>query len=154
MNGDPQVIDAIQNVLTAELKAINQYFLHAEMCENWGLAKLAMHMKKDSIEEMKHAEKCMERMLFLDGSPNMTKDMVIAIGGSVPDMFKNDLQLEYEAVAHLNKIIDVAAKAGDNGTRDLFLAILKDEEEHVEFIETQLSLLEQVGLQNYLASQA
>ena len=154
MKGDPQVIEALQNVLTAELKAINQYFLHAEMCENWGLAKLAKHMKMDSIEEMKHAEKCMERILYLDGAPNMTKDMAINIGATVPEMFKHDLQLEYEAVAHLNNIIAVAAKAGDNGTRDMFLVILKDEEEHVEFIETQISLLEQIGLQNYLASQA
>ncbi|MBI5645549.1 MAG: bacterioferritin [Ignavibacteriae bacterium] len=154
MKGNEKVIDAIQNVLTAELIAINQYFLHAEMYESWGLEKLSKQTKIDSIEEMKHAEKCMERMLYFEGMPNMTKDMRINVGGTVPEMLAHDLQLEYDAVAHLNKVISVAAEAGDNGTRDMFLLILKDEEDHVDFLETQLSLIEQIGLQNYLAAQA
>lgn len=154
MKGDPAVLEALQSVLTSELTAINQYFIHAEMCEDWGFEKLAKAIKVDSIQEMKHAEKAIERMLFLEGAPDMTKPMMINVGHSVPEMFQNDLKLEYEAVAHLNKIIAVANEAGDNGTRDLFLTILKDEEEHVDWIETQLSQIQQIGLQNYLALQS
>lgn len=154
MKGDPKVLEALQSVLTSELAAINQYFIHAEMCEDRGLAKLAKAMKMDSIQEMKHAEVSIERMLFLEGMPDMTKPMSISIGHTIPEMFKNDLALEYEAVAHLNKIIAVASEAGDNGTRDIFLTILKDEEEHVEWLETQLNLIEQMGLQNYLSLQS
>ncbi len=151
MKGNKKVIEGLQNVLTAELTAINQYFIHAEMCDDWGLTKLAQLIKADSIQEMKHAEVSIERILFLQGTPDMTKYMKINVGKSVPEMFKNDLELEYEAVANLNKLIAVATEAGDNGTRDIFLTILKDEEEHVDFLETQLSLIEQLGLQNYLA---
>lgn len=153
MKGNEKVIEALQSVLTAELTAINQYFIHAEMCENWGMKKLAGLIKQDSIQEMKHAEVSIERMLFLESSPDMTKPMQINVGQALPEMFKSDLALEYEAVANLNKLIAVATTAADNGTRDLFLTILKDEEEHVDWLETQLSMIEQMGLQNYIALQ-
>ena len=154
MKGNSKVIEALQDVLSAELTAINQYFIHAEMYENWGLVKLSAKTKQDSIQEMKHAEMSIERMLYLEGEPNMSKYMKINVGTNITDMFKNDLELEYNAVAHLNKIIAVATEAGDNGTRDLFLQILKDEEEHVDYLETQLTLIEQLGLQNFLSLQA
>jgi len=154
MKGNGKVIEALQDVLTSELTAINQYFIHAEMCADWGFAKLAAAMKQDSIEEMKHAELSIERILYLQGAPNMSKYMTINIGSSVEDMFKNDLKLEYDAVAHLNKTITVAMEADDNGTRDLFMQILKDEEMHVDWIETQLNLIERLGSQNYLAQQS
>jgi len=152
MKGHDAVIEALQNVLTAELTAINEYFVHAEMCEDWGYERLGKKIKMDSIEEMKHAEKVIERMLFLDAKPNMTKPLNVKIGDTLPEMFKNDLALEYEAVAHLNKIIQVAAEHGDNGTRELFEQILKDEEGHVDWLESQLTMIEQMGLANYLTA--
>ncbi len=151
MKGNPDVIKALQQVLESEMTAINQYFLHAEMCEDWGLAALSQHIKQDSIDEMKHAEIAIERMLYLEGLPNMSPRLELNIGGTVEEMFKYDLALEYKAVENLNKHITRAAEVGDNGTRDIFLGILKDEERHVEWLETQLALIEQIGIQNYLA---
>jgi bacterioferritin len=153
MKGDKKIIDILNDVLTAELTAINQYFVHAEMCENWGYERLQLVIRKHSIGEMKHAEDVIERILFLEGIPNMQRLGKINIGENVPEMLKLDLGLELEAVASLNKQIVTANELGDNNTRQLLEAILKEEEEHVDWIEAQLALIEQVGLQNYLAAQ-
>ena len=151
MKGDPKVIEYLQEVLTGELTAINQYFLHAEMMENWGYKRLAAKTRKESIEEMQHAEKLIERMLYLDGSPSLSSLFPLRIGQSVKAQIENDLQVEYDAVPRLNKAINAAVEAGDNGSRDLFESILKDEEEHVDYLEAQLHLIQEMGYENYLA---
>jgi bacterioferritin len=151
MKGDPKVMEYLQEVLTAELTAINQYFLHAEMMENWGYKRLAAKTKRESIEEMQHAEKLLERMLYFDGAPAMDKLFPLRIGQTVKEQIENDLQLEYEAVPRLNKAINAAVAAGDNGSRDLFEDILKDEEEHVDYLEAQLHMIKEMGYENYLA---
>lgn len=153
MKGDPKVLEYLQETLTAELTAINQYFLHAEMLENWGYERLARITRKESIEEMTHAEKLLHRMLYLDGAPNMSKLFDLRIGQNVREMFENDLALECEAVPRLNKAVAAAAAAGDNGSRDLFESILKDEEHHVDFLEAQLYMIKEMGYENYLAQQ-
>lgn len=153
MKGNPEVLNFLQQVLQSELTAISQYFLHAEMLENWGYKGLAKYTKMESIGEMKHAEAVMERMLFLDGAPNMQELFKLRIGQDVKAIHENDLQLEYEAVERLNKAIAAAVAAGDNGSRELFERILKDEEEHVDFLEAQLTMIEQMGLPNYLVTQ-
>jgi bacterioferritin len=153
MKGDPKVLEYLQEVLTAELTAINQYFLHAEMLENWGYERLAKITRKESIEEMQHAESLLHRMLYLDGTPNMARLFDLHIGQNVKQMFQNDLELEYKAVPRLNKAINAAVEAGDNGSRDLFESILKDEEHHIDFLEAQLHMIEEMGYENYLAQQ-
>ncbi len=153
MKGDPKVLEYLQEVLTAELTAINQYFLHAEMLENWGYERLAKITKKESIEEMRHAEALLHRMLYLDGTPNMARLFDLHIGQNVRQMFQNDLELEYQAVPRLNKAINAAVEAGDNGSRDLFESILKDEEHHIDFLEAQLHMIQEMGYENYLAQQ-
>jgi len=153
MKGNPKVLAYLQEVLKAELTAINQYFLHAEMLQNWGYKRLYKYTRKESIEEMIHAEKVLERMLFLDGSPNMSELFGLRIGQNVKDQFKNDLALEMEALPRLNKAIAVATEVGDNGSRELFEEILVDEEEHVDWLEAQLQMIEEMGIQNYLAMQ-
>lgn len=153
MKGDPKVLEYLQEVLTAELTAINQYFLHAEMLENWGYERLARITRKESIEEMRHAEALLHRMLYLEGSPNMARLFDLHIGQNVKQMFENDLNLEYQAVPRLNKAINAAVEAGDNGSRDLFESILKDEEHHVDFLEAQLYMIQEMGYENYLAQQ-
>ena len=153
MKGNPKVLAYLQEVLKAELTAINQYFLHAEMLNNWGYKRLYKYTRKESIEEMVHAEKVMERMLFLDGAPNMSELFGLRIGQNVKDQFKNDLALEMEALPRLNKAIAVATEVGDNGSRELFEEILVDEEEHVDWLEAQLQMIEEMGIQNYLAMQ-
>lgn len=153
MKGNEQVIAVLNEVLKAELTAINQYFLHAEMCENWGYMKLASVGRKESIEEMMHAEALMERILYLDGMPTMTELFPLRIGRTVPDQLKNDLDLELEALPRLNKGIELAVSVGDNGTRDLLTRILTDEEHHVDYLEAQLHIIKEAGLQNYLAQQ-
>jgi bacterioferritin len=154
MKGNKKVIDALNEALSEELTAINQYFLHAEMCEDWGYGKLSSFIKKESIDEMKHAEKLIERILFLDGSPNMSKYHKINIGQTVPEMVKNDLQLEYGAVAMYNRLAKIAVSADDHGTAQLFKQLLKDEESHVDGLEEQLNMIKDMGLQNYLVLQA
>jgi bacterioferritin len=139
--------------LKAELTAVNQYFLHAEMCENWGYERLGKKVKKESIEEMVHAEKCIERILFLDGTPNMTDYFKINIGATVEEQFKNDLQVEYDAVKRLNDGIKLCVAQGDNASRDLAEQILNDEEEHVDWLEAQLHAISEMGIANYLAEQ-
>ncbi len=151
MKGNSKVLEALNEALSEELTAINQYFLHAEMCENWGYGKLASFIKKESIDEMKHAEKIIERILFLDGSANMSKYRKLNVGQSVPEIFENDLKLEIEAVAMYNGLIGVAVDAKDHGTAELFKALLKDEEGHVDALEEQQTLIKGMGLQNYLS---
>ena len=153
MKGHPEVLEFLQEALTAELTAINQYFLHAEMMENWGYERLAKITKKESIEEMMHAEKLLHRLLYLDGSPNMSKLFDLRIGQNVKEQFENDLALEMEAIPRLNKAVNAAVAAGDNGSRDLFESILKDEEHHVDYLEAQLHMIQEIGYENYLAQQ-
>ncbi|MGB8886998.1 MAG: bacterioferritin [Candidatus Korobacteraceae bacterium] len=153
MKGDPKVIAFLNQVLKAELTAVNQYFLHAEMCENWGYERLGKKVKKESIEEMVHAEKCIERILFLDGTPNMTDYFKINIGATVEEQFKNDLQVEYDAVKRLNDGIKLCVAQGDNASRDLAERILTDEEEHIDWLEAQLHAIGEMGIGNYLAEQ-
>lgn len=150
---DPRILDILNEVLKGELTAINQYFLHAEMCENWGYARLSKVIRKESIDEMRHAEALMERLLFLDGTPNMTDLFKINIGKNVETQLKSDLQLEMEAIPRLNRGIVLALEIQDTGTRELFEHILVDEEQHVDWLEAQLGIIDQVGMQNYLAQQ-
>ena len=153
MVGNQSVIAYLNETLKAELTAINQYFLHAEMMENWGYLKLSKYTRKESIEEMMHAESLIERILYLEGDPELTELFRLRIGKTVKEQFENDLALEYEAVARLNKAIAVSIEAGDNGSMELFKKILLDEEHHVDWLEAQLHLIQEVGVQNYLAQQ-
>jgi bacterioferritin len=153
VKGDVKVIAVLNEVLKAELTAINQYFLHAEMCENWGYEKLAKHTRKESIEEMQHAEKLMERILLLDGAPNMSDYFKINIGQNVKAQLQNDLNVEYEAVKRLNKGVATCVTVGDNGSRELLESILTDEEEHIDWLEAQLHAIGEMGIENYLAQQ-
>ena len=153
MKGDPKVIDFLNQVLKAELTAINQYFLHAEMCENWGYERLAKLIRKESIEEMQHAEKLIERILYLDGSPNMSDYFKINIGQTVEQQYKNDVHLEYDAVKRLNDGIQLCIAQNDGGSRELAEKILSDEEHHIDWLEAQLHAIEEMGYQNYLAQQ-
>jgi bacterioferritin len=152
MKGNPKVIEQLNRALREELTAINQYFLHAEMCENWGYGKLSRYIKKQSIDEMKHAETLMERILFLDGTPSMDP-LALTIGNNVKGMFESDLKLEIEAVAMYNEAVRIAFENKDNGTRDLFVDLLKDEEEHVDWLEAQLHQIEEIGYERYLTTQ-
>ncbi|EMY61564.1 bacterioferritin [Leptospira terpstrae] len=151
MKGKKEVIDILAEVLTAELTAINQYFIHAKLCKNWGYLELADYLRKESIEEMKHADEIIERILYFDGIPDLQKYSKINVGQSVPEMLDHDLQLEYGAVERLNRGIDICVAAKDNGTRELLEKILVSEEEHIDWIETQKSIIESISIQNYLA---
>ncbi len=151
MKGDPKVLEYLQECLTAELTAINQYFLHAEMMENWGYERLGKITKKESIEEMMHAEKLLHRILYFDGSPNMSQLFALRIGQNVKEQIEFDLELEYQAVPRLNKPIKAAVAAGETGSRDLFESIVKDEENHVDYLEAQLHMIKEMGYENYLA---
>ena len=153
MKGKPEVLKALQEMLEEELGALNQYFLHGEMCENWGYELLSKRVKKLSINEMKHAEELIERMLFLEGAPNLSELPKLNIGKDVKQQLENDLALEHGAVTDYNEAIATCRKAGDNGTADFLKGILADEEGHVDFFEEQLGLIEQLGVQNYLAQQ-
>jgi bacterioferritin len=153
MKGDPKIIEILNDVLTAELTAINQYFVHGEMCENWGYERLMHVIRKHSIGEMKHAEEVIERVLFLEGVPNVQRLGKINIGESVEEIMKLDLALELDALPRLNQGIETCRELGDNNTRHLLEEILEDEEEHIDWIEAQISLIQQVGIQNYLAQQ-
>jgi bacterioferritin len=153
MKGDQAVIAFLNEVLKAELTAINQYFLHAEMCENWGYERLAKLIRKESIEEMVHAEKLIERILYLDGTPNMTDYFKINVGATVLEQFNNDVQLEYTAVKRLNDGIQLCLKVNDGGSRELAEKILSDEEHHIDWLEGQLHAISEMGIQSYLAQQ-
>jgi bacterioferritin len=152
MKGNAKVLAELNKALREELTAINQYFLHSEMCENWGYRKLSEYIKKQSIGEMKHAETLMERILFLDGSPSM-QPLDVKIGGTVKVMIENDLALEVGAVKMYNEAVALAVKEGDNGSRELFEKLLQDEEEHVDFLEAQLQQIKDMGYERYLSQQ-
>ena len=152
MKGNPKVIEQLNRALREELTAINQYFVHAEMCENWGYDKLARYIKKQSIGEMKHAESLMGRILFLDATPTM-EPLALTIGGNVKDMIKSDLKLEIEAVAMYNEAVRIAQENKDNGSRDLFVTLLKDEEDHVDWLEAQAHQIKELGYERYLSMQ-
>ncbi len=151
MKGDPEIISALNDVLTAELTAINQYYIHYKMCENWGYKKIAAAKRGDAMEEMKHADELIERILFLDGIPNMQRMNPIRVGENVVEQHEVDLALELTAVARLNHATELCRAKGDNGTRQLVERILKDEEESVDYHETQLSLIKDLGKERYLA---
>jgi bacterioferritin len=153
MQGNPQVLEALNRALTVELTAINQYFCQAKMCKNWGYAKLASKHYEESMGEMKHAEKLIDRILFLEGTPEIARYDVIRVGTDVKEQFENDLKLEMSGVHHYNFTVDLCVKLKDNGTRELIAPILVESEEHVDWLETQLGLIEAVGLQNYLSEQ-
>jgi bacterioferritin len=153
MKGSAKIIEALNDILTAELTGINQYFVHAKMCDNWGYERLAEAIRKESIEEMKHAEELIERILFLEGVPSVQRLGKVKVGEKVAEQLKLDHALELEAVAKLNKAVALATDAGDNGSRDLFEDILESEEDHVNWLEAQLELIQQVGEDNYLAQQ-
>ena len=153
MKGKPEVIEILSKMLKEELGALNQYMLHAEMQNNWGYKRLYAETKKQAIGEMKHAEELIERILFLEGTPNLADLPKLSIGKDVKQQISNDLALEKGAVADYNAAVAAARKAGDNASADLLDELLHDEEGHVDYLETQLSLIEQLGLQNYLAQQ-
>jgi bacterioferritin len=153
MKGDPRIIDMLNDVLTGELTAINQYFLHARMCMNWGYERLGKKIYEESIDEMKHADKLVERVLFLDGLPNLQKLNTLAIGTTVIEILESDLALELGTVARLNRGIQLSRDVGDNGTEELLSRILVDSEDHVDWLESQLELVKQVGAVHYLAQQ-
>jgi bacterioferritin len=153
MKGSQEVIDVLNEVLCAELTAINQYFIHGMMCKNWHYRRLAELDRKESIEEMKHAQEVIERILFFDGVPNMQKYMKVNVGDTVPQQHEFDLQLELGAVERLNRGIELARAKGDNGTRALLEKILREEEEHIDFLQAQLQQIKEMGLPNYLAQQ-
>ncbi len=153
MKGDAKVIDLLNEVLTNELTAINQYFLHARMCENWGYERLWKKIRAESIDEMKHADEVIERVLYLEGLPNLQRLGTLTVGQRVEEQLKLDLDLERKAIPVLNRGIELCRSLGDNGTADLLEDILEDEEEHANWLEAQLTLISQAGLQNYLAEQ-
>src|SRR6478609_3025530 len=153
MQGDAAIIELLNEVLTAELTAINQYFIHAKMCDNWGYQRLAEHGRDESIEEMKHADSIIERLLYFDGVPNMQRLFPVRVGESVPEQFQLDVELEYAAVERFNRGIALAVEKGDNGTRDLLAGILTSEEEHIDWLETQQETIRQIGLEMYLGQQ-
>ena len=154
MRGDAQVVDFLNEVLTAELTAINQYFVHYKMLENWGYKRLAEQKKNESVEEMKHADEIIERILFLEGLPNLQDLGKLRIGENTQEMLQCDLDLELDAIPDLRAAIAYCESHKDYVSRDLFDSILKSEEEHVDWLETQLGLIEKMGLENYVQSQA
>ena len=153
MKGSKKVIDVLNDVLSAELVGINQYFLHAKMCQNWGYKRLYEHIRKESIDEMKHADMLIERVLFLEGLPNVQRLGKVNVAQTVVEMLKNDLAVESVAIPLLNKSIETCRQVGDNGSEHLLLGILTAEEEHVDWLEAQLELVKQVGEAHYLAQQ-
>ena len=153
MRTDPKTIEVLNDVLTAELTAINQYFIHAKMCSNWGYNRLGDYVRHESIDEMKHADAIIDRILFFDGVPNMQRMNPIVVGETVPEQFERDLQLEYAAIKRLNDGIAHCVAVSDNATRALLEGILVSEEEHADWLETQLETIRQIGEAHYLAQQ-
>lgn len=153
MQGDPQILEALNDVLTAELTAINQYYVHYKMCEDWGYHRMAAVKRKESIEEMQHADSVIERVLYLDGVPNMQRLNPVKVGEDVVEQHRLDLDLEYSNVERLNKAIALCLEKREAGTRELLERILKDEEEAVDFLEGQLGIVEDIGKERYLAMQ-
>jgi bacterioferritin len=153
MKGNAKVIASLNEALKEELTAINQYFLHAEMCENWHYTRLGNYIKKQSIDEMKHAETLIERLLFLDATPSMTEPMQLTIGKNVREQLESDLKLEIDAVGMYNRSVQICREEGDNASRELFERLLKDEEEHVDWLEAQLHQIQEIGYERYLSTQ-
>ena len=153
MQGSKKIIERLNARLADELAAINQYMVHAEMCDNWGYQKLHDASHGRAVEEMKHAESLIARIIFLEGQPVVSELNKIHIGSDVTAQHKNDLQAEMEAIQVYNKDIRLAVEAGDNGTRELLESILKDEERHLDWLEAQLDQIGQIGIQNYLTEQ-
>jgi bacterioferritin len=153
MKGQPDVINLLNEVLTGELTAINQYFVHAKMAENWGYQRLYEHVRKESIEEMKHADELIERILFLEGVPNVQRLGKITIGQTVPEQLKLDLAVEMDAIPRLNQGIALCRTRGDNATEDLLTRMLVNEERHVDWLEAQLAQIAQMGEAQYLSQQ-
>jgi bacterioferritin len=153
MQGDPAIIEVLNEVLTAELTAVNQYWIHYRMLDNWGIHRLAEHAREESLDEMKDADRIIERILFLDGVPNMQRLNPVRVGETVPEQMAADLALEQAAVERYNRGIALCRETGDNGTRALFEQHLVSEEEHLDWIEAQIGLIETLGLERYLAQQ-
>jgi bacterioferritin len=153
MKGNEEVLVLLNQLLTNELTAINQYFIHAKMCENWGYERLGGMLRAESIDEMRHADLVISRILFLDGIPNLQRYHKLHVGETVKEQLESDLQLEYAAITFLNQGIKVSREAGDHASEELMTRILVSEEVHTDWIETQLELIRQVGEQNYLAQQ-
>ena len=153
MKGHDQVVTLLNDVLTAELTAVNQYFIHARMCENWGYKRLWKKVREESIGEMRHADRLIERILYLEGVPNLQRLGKVNVGQTVPEQLRLDLQVARTAVSAHKAGIAMCRSAGDNGTRDLLEEILKAEEDHIDWIEEQLELIKQVGEGHYLAQQ-
>jgi bacterioferritin len=153
MRGNDRIIELLNEVLTAELTAVNQYFLHSKMCHHWGYQRLAEHGRDESIDEMRHADKVTDRVLFLEGIPNYQRYFPLHIGETPLEQLQSDLQLEQTAIERLNNGIAEAVQLGDNGTRELLAEILVAEEEHADWLETQLETIRQIGIEHYLAQQ-
>ena len=153
MQGDAAIIEALNDVLTAELTAINQYFIHHKMCENWGYERLSKKKREESIGEMKDADEIMERILYLDGVPNMQRLYPVRVGEDAVEQHKLDLEVETEAIKRLNDAIALCREKGDNGTRDLLERILRGEEEGADWLEAQLHIVGEIGKERYLAEQ-
>lgn len=153
MKGKPEIIDLLNEILTAELTAINQYFVHAKMLGNWGFTKLASHVRAESIDEMKHADELIERILYLDGVPNLQRLGKVNVGETPKEQFELDLRVEYEAVERFNRGVALCRDLGDNGSREMIERMLISEEGHVDWLETQLGLIERLGEERYLAEQ-
>lgn len=153
MKGNEEVIAVLNEVLTSELTAINQYFIHSKMCDDWGFPKLAQKKREESIEEMKHADKVIERILFLEGIPNMQRYFPVKVGEDPIEQHRLDLELEYDAVKRLNNGIALCRDKGDNGTRELLETILQYEEEGIDWLEAQLHVIEAIGKERYLSEQ-
>lgn len=153
MKSTEEVLKLLNELLTNELTAINQYFIHAKMCENWGYERLGAKLREESIDEMRHADQVISRILFLEGVPNLQRYHKLQVGETVKEQLESDLKLEYSAIAFLNQGIEAARRTHDNATEDMMTRILVSEEQHTDWIETQLELIRQVGDQNYLAQQ-
>ena len=153
MQGNADVIELLNDVLTAELTAINQYFIHAKMCENWGFKRLAAKIRDESIDEMKDADELIERILYLEGVPNLQRYGNVTVGETVAEQFQLDLEVEKAAVERYNRGIALAVAKSDNGTRELLESRLVGEESHADWLETQIELIRQVGIEQYLAQQ-
>jgi bacterioferritin len=153
VKGDPAVIDVLNDVLTNELTAVNQYFLHGRICDNWGYERLHEKFRNQSIDEMKDADELIERILYLEGLPNVQRYNKINVGEEVPEMLRLDLEVERSAIGALNRGIELCRQKGDNGSADLLEDILEGEEEHANWLEAQLTAIDQIGPQNYLAEQ-
>jgi len=153
MHGDPRVIEALNDVLTAELTAVNQYFIHAKMSSNWGYERRGGRVRDESIDEMRHAERIIDRILYFEGTPNMQRLFPVRVGETVVEQLELDLAVEHEAVPRLNRAVELCVEVGDNGTRELLADILAAEEEHVDWLETQLETIRQIGVELYLSQQ-